>query len=77
MEMLTGIQGIQKRKIDPVKERMFGYNVTFNQLYDLGIDPFLKVIEDGFERVYNSKEEAYEDLKTSSRRTRRRLYIEC
>lgn len=63
MELLEGIRGIEKRKIDAVKGRMFGYNVTFNLLYDLGIDPMVKVVDDGFERYYDSKEEAYNDLR--------------
>lgn len=63
LEMLEGIRGVQKRKVDKVKDRMFGYNVTFNILYDLGIDPMVKVLEDGFERIYETKEAAYQDLK--------------
>lgn len=63
LEMLEGIRGIKKRKVDKVKDRMFGYNVTFNILYDLGIDPMVNVVEDGFERIYESKEAAYLDLK--------------
>lgn len=63
MEMLTNINDIKKREVDHVKQRMFGYNVIFNMLYDLGIDPMVKVVEDGFEKFYESKEDAYNDLK--------------
>lgn len=63
MEMLTGIRGITKRQVNEEQSRMFGYNITFNLLYDLGIDPMVQVVEDGFERTYESKEEAYDDLR--------------
>ena len=63
MEMLTGIRGIKKRQVNEEQSRMFGYNITFNLLYDLGIDPMVQVVEDGFERTYESKEEAYDDLR--------------
>lgn len=63
MELLEGIRNIRKRKPDPVQEHMFGYNITFNLLYDLGIDPMIEVVDDGFERLYDSKDTAYEDLR--------------
>ena len=47
--------------------RTFGYNVAFNILYDMGIDPTVKVITDGFERIYGSREEAYDDLRFVAR----------
>lgn len=43
--------------------RMFGYNITFNILYDMGIDPSVKVVKDGFTRQYASRLAAYDDLR--------------
>lgn len=48
----------------PPFNRMFGYNITFNMLYDMGIDPNLKVVTDGFTRDYNNYNDAYKDLRT-------------
>ncbi|MDF2505394.1 class I SAM-dependent methyltransferase [Clostridium sp.] len=65
LDFLEGIVDIPK---PPMKKknfdhRMFGYNISFNVLYDLGIDPNIIVLDDGFERDYSSREEAYEDLR--------------
>ncbi len=48
----------------PPQNRMFGYNVTFNLLYDMGIDPSVKLITDGFHKDFASRQEAYDDLRT-------------
>lgn len=44
--------------------RMFGYNIKFNMLYDLGIDPNVRIVTDGFTENYSSYDEAYDDLRT-------------
>lgn len=44
-------------------DRLLGYNVTFNLLYDMGIDPSVRVVKDGFTRNYASPLEAYDDLR--------------
>jgi len=44
------------------KDRRVNYNVLFNIAYDLGFEPNVKVVEDGFTKDYASKEEAYEDI---------------
>lgn len=61
LELLEGIVENNQSPVDPTR-RMFGYNVIFNLLYDNGFDPMVKVLDDGFERVYESKESAYDDL---------------
>lgn len=61
MDLLAGIIEENQPLVDPY-QRMFGYNVVFNLLYDMGIDPMVKVLTDGFERVYKTREDAYEDL---------------
>ncbi|WP_169784444.1 class I SAM-dependent methyltransferase [Campylobacter curvus] len=43
--------------------RMFGYNVTFNMLYDMGANVNVRVLDDGYEAVFASKEEAYAHFK--------------
>lgn len=47
----------------PPMNRMLGYNITFNMLYDLGIDPAVQVVTDGFTSNYKSRLEAYDDLR--------------
>ena len=61
------LQGLKEDAPDPAESaaedwRSLGYNVTFNILYDLGLDPMVHVIEDGFERTYPNREDAYQDL---------------
>ncbi len=57
-------EGISEEKLPDVRmNRMFGYNILFNILYDLGIDPNLRVVKDGFTRDYVSRQEAYDDLR--------------
>ncbi|MFV0481938.1 MAG: class I SAM-dependent methyltransferase [Campylobacteraceae bacterium] len=54
-------------EIPPFKQdensRMFNYNLTFNMVYDLGANPSVVVVDDGFEKTYKTKEEAYEHLR--------------
>ncbi len=61
---LDFLEGITKEKIPPeANNRMFGYNITFNMLYDMGIEPNVVIVEDGFTRDYQTKEQAYKDLR--------------
>lgn len=61
---LSFLEGITDIKTpEGANDRMFGYNITFNMIYDLGLDPNVVIVEDGFERDYESKEQAYEDLR--------------
>ena len=62
LDFLEGITDIHSPKSCP-DARMFDYNVTFNMVYDMGANPSVVVLDDGFERFYSSKEEAYEDLR--------------
>ncbi|MDD2336944.1 MAG: methyltransferase domain-containing protein [Geobacteraceae bacterium] len=45
-------------------DRRLNYNVFFNIVYDLGYEPNIKVVDDGFSKDYSSREEAYEDIIT-------------
>lgn len=40
--------------------RIFGYNITFNLLYDMGANPNIRIITDVYEKDFQSREEAYE-----------------
>ncbi|MDD3363370.1 MAG: class I SAM-dependent methyltransferase [Syntrophomonas sp.] len=60
---LSFLEGITEDKVPSgASNRMFGYNVIFNLLYDMGIEPNVVIVEDGFSREYETKEQAYEDL---------------
>ena len=43
--------------------RFLGYNVLFNLVYDLGYEPNVAVVPDGFTRTFTSAEEQYEYLR--------------
>jgi hypothetical protein len=45
-------------------DRRVNYNVFYNIVYDLGYEPNVAIVEDGFTRNYASKENAYEDIIT-------------
>jgi len=62
LDFLEGITNISFPKPRP-DARLFDYNVTFNMIYDMGANPSVVILDDGFERFYTSKEEAYEDLR--------------
>lgn len=61
LDFLAGIAA-EKMPHDP-DARMFGYNMMFNMVYDMGANPNIVVVEDGFERDYTSREQAYADLR--------------
>lgn len=62
LDFLEGITDASFPKPRP-DARMFDYNITFNMIYDMGANPSVVVLDDGFERTYASKEEAYENLR--------------
>lgn len=47
----------------PKRDRRLGNNLLYNKVYDMGYEPNLKIVKDGFKKNYSSKDEAYEDLK--------------
>lgn len=47
---------------DPVRNYISGYQIAFNEVYDMGALPNVRVVKDGFKRNYSSREEAYKDL---------------
>ncbi len=46
------------------KDRRTNYNVLFNIAYDLGYEPNINIVKDGFTKDYISRKEAYEDIIT-------------
>ena len=45
------------------QDRRLGYNVFWNMAYDLGFDPNIKIVTDGFTKTFASRDEAYEYLR--------------
>lgn len=55
--------GADSRPGPPVmKDRRLGNNLWYNRIYDMGYDPNLRIVDDGFTKIYESREEAYDDL---------------
>ena len=50
----------------PHMDRRCGNHVFYNLIYDHGFDPNVKLVEDGFERVFASREEAESELRKLS-----------
>lgn len=44
------------------RDRRLGNNLLYNRIYDMGYNPNLNVVEDGFTKDYESRQAAYEDL---------------
>jgi len=44
------------------RDRRLDYNIFFNQIYDMGYEPSLRVMPDYFKGVFDTKEAAYEYL---------------
>jgi SAM-dependent methyltransferase len=47
----------------PKMDRRLGNNVLYNRAYDMGFDPNVRILDDGWERTFASREEAYEELR--------------
>ncbi len=65
MDLLAGIDERASKRPPFINEnpRMFGYNVTFNMLYDLGANVNVRIFDTIYEKSFMSKDEAYEFLK--------------
>lgn len=46
----------------PQMDRRLGNNLFYNKVYDLGYDPNVRILDDGYERVFADREEAYREL---------------
>jgi SAM-dependent methyltransferase len=60
-DLYAGVEGV--RQFPPMRiDRRVGYNITYNQIYDAGYDPNVRIVLDGFTKDFASREEAYRDL---------------
>ena len=64
MDLLAGIDERASKRPPFINEnpRMFGYNVTFNMLYDLGANVNVRIFDTVYEKSFTDKDEAYEFL---------------
>jgi precorrin-6B methylase 2 len=62
-ELFEGAEDAQQRLQPRKADRQLGYNVTFNIIYDLGLEPNVRIVTDGFTKEFESREEAYQDLR--------------
>jgi len=44
------------------QDRRLGNNLFYNKAYDLGYDPNVRILDDGYTRVFASRDEAYSEL---------------
>jgi len=61
-KLFAGTGRDNKRPRSGQRDRRVGYNLFYNIVYDLGYEPNVQVVDDGFTRQYSSREEAYSDL---------------
>ncbi len=52
----------EKKRPMPAQDRRISYNIMYNQAYDLGYEPNISVVEDGFSKIFADKEQAYAEL---------------
>lgn len=65
LEKLFAGTGRENKRPRPGRsDRRVGYNLFYNIVYDLGYEPSVHIVDDGFTREYASREEAYSDLST-------------
>jgi SAM-dependent methyltransferase len=60
-DLFRGIEN-EKKRPPMMMDRRISYNITYNMIYDLGYEPNIKIVTDGFTRDFQSKEEAYNEL---------------
>ena len=63
-DLFYGTSAWEKKRSPMQRDRRLGYNVFYNMVYDLGYDPNIKIVTDGFTKDYADYEEAYADLCT-------------
>jgi len=47
----------------PPRDRRLGNNLLYNKVYDMGYNPNLKIVNDGFKKEFKNKEDAYSNLR--------------
>lgn len=63
-DLFYGTSAWENKPLPVQRDRRLGYNVFYNMVYDLGYDPNIKIVTDGFTKDYADYEEAYADLRT-------------
>ena len=64
LDLLEGIDDRANQKRSKERDvRMFGYNITFNMLYDLGANVNVRIFDTIYEKKFKSKDDAYEYFK--------------
>jgi hypothetical protein len=61
-DLFRGVEGAEGFPPMRPTDRRLGYNVTYNLIYDMGFDPNVNIVTDGFTKDFSTREEAYEDL---------------
>ena len=46
----------------PETDRRLGNSLMYNRVYDMGFNPNLRIVDDGFTKTFSNREEAYADL---------------
>ncbi len=58
-DLFRGVEGAEGFPPMRPTDRRLGYNITYNQVYDMGFDPSINVVADGWEKDFSGREEAY------------------
>lgn len=61
-ELFKGVDDEEMPKPPFTRDRRHGNNMLYNRIYDMGYDPNLRIVDDGFTKVFESREAAYADL---------------
>ncbi len=63
-KLFAGTDEREKHRPGPPfsRDRRLGNNLLYNRIYDMGYNPNLNVVEDGFTKTYPGRQAAYEDL---------------
>lgn len=63
-DLFAGTSGVmQSHENILLHDRRLGYNISFNMVYDLGFDPNISIVTDGFTRDFESRKVAYDTLR--------------
>ncbi|MGN0704191.1 MAG: molybdopterin-binding protein [Lentihominibacter sp.] len=61
-ELFKGVDDEEMPKPPFTRDRRHGNNMLYNRIYDMGYEPNVRIVDDGFTKVFGSREEAYADL---------------
>ena len=58
-DLFRGVEGAEGFPPMRPTDRRLGFNITYNQIYDMGFDPNINIVADGWEKDFGSRDEAY------------------